>query len=795
MKRNLKIPIPPVTPDPAQGLTDQQVQQRLAAGYGNKTQNKASMSAGQIILQRTFTVFNLLLVCLAVWLLVCGSGIIKLTFLPIAIFNTLIGIIQQLRAKQAVEKLTLVAEQTMRVVRNGELLQVPSALLVRDDIVEFIAGNQICADGILLEGQLYVNESLVTGEADAIMKNPGDSLLSGSFAVAGKGRACLTAVGNDSFAARLSAEAKKNPKVAKPEMIRSLDKLIKVIGFLMIPVGIALFCKELFLVTDSTVRDSAEGTVAALVGMIPNGLYLLTSLALAASALKLSKKRVLVQDMNCIETLARVDVLCVDKTGTITEPGMDVTEILPLHNTDPARLEQVLTGFYRDTEPENDTARAMTARFSGETELQCTHRIPFTSDTKWSAATFGEEGTFVVGAPEFIMGSRYPEIRETAEKYTGSRVLLVAGYDGIPAENRLDAKKLTPLGLVLLSNKIRPTARETFSYFKAQSVAIKVISGDNPATVAETARLAGIENAELFVDATTLETEEALYDAAARYTVFGRVTPEQKRQLIRALKQQGHTVAMTGDGVNDVLAMKEADCAVAMASGAQAASQVARLVLVDSDFAAMPHIVGEGRRVINNIQRAASLFIVKNMFSLGLSMLSLLTRMPYPLETQHMSIISGLTIGIPSFFLAMEPNYERVTGKFLPTVLRRALPGGVTNVLAVMATQACMNAFSLPQDQVSTVCTAVLAVVGMMLLFQVCKPFGTFRKLVWGAMGIALICCFTILGGIFELQVQSSQVLLVLAVLLIALPTVFFIINRSFTLGDKLIANKKSHPA
>ena len=792
MKGN-RITIAPLSPDPAVGLTTQQVQQRLSAGYGNKSHNKTGMSVGQIIFQRLFTVFNLLLICLALWLLVCGSSVIKLTFLPIAIFNTLIGIIQQIRAKQAVEKLTLVAEQNMRAIRDGKIVEVPSALLVRDDIVEFIAGNQICADGILLEGQLYVNESLVTGEADAIIKNPGDSLLSGSFAVAGKGRARLTAVGNDSFAAALAAEAKKNPKVAKPEMIRSLDKLIKVIGFLMIPVGIALFCKEIFWVADSTLQSSAEGTVAALVGMVPNGLYLLTSLALAASSLKLARKRVLVQDMNCIETLARVDVLCVDKTGTITEPGMDVTQVLPLHNA--GDLEQLLTAFYTGTEPENDTARALHSRFAGDTDWICTHRIPFTSESKWSAATFRDKGTFLVGAPEFIMGSRYPEIQETAEAHSGSRILLVAAFDGIPEGNQPDTQKLTPLGLILLSNKIRPTAAETFSYFKAQGVAIKVISGDNPAAVAETARLAGIEKADKFIDATTLKTPEQLYEAAAQYTVFGRVTPEQKRQLIRALKQQGHTVAMTGDGVNDVLAMKEADCAVAMASGAQAASQVARLVLVDSDFAAMPHIVGEGRRVINNIQRAASLFIVKNMFSLGLSVLSLITRMPYPLETQHMSIISGLTIGIPSFFLAMEPNFDRVTGKFLPTVLRRALPGGVTNILAVMATQACMVAFTLPQEQVSTVCTAVLAVVGMMLLFQVCKPFGTFRKLVWGAMGMALVCCFTLLGGIFELQVQSKEVLLVLAVLLVALPTVFFIITRSFTLIDKLTANKKSHPA
>ena len=779
--------IPVVSPDPEQGLSLQEAKQRLSGGWSNKSHDGAMRTEGQIILENSVTFFNLLFVVMAALLILAGSTIIKLTFLVVVIINTIIGCVQEIRAKRAVDRLTLVAAQTVPVIRDGVVSPLRSDLLVRDDIVEFSAGNQICADGLLRTGQLQVNEALITGEADAIVKNPGDILRSGSFVIAGRGRAQLTHVGNDAFAARLTAEAKKDPKVAKSEMMRSLDKLIKVIGFALIPIGAVLFYQE-FFVLKLGLQASAEATAAALVGMIPEGLYLLTSIALAASSIKLTKKRVLVQDMNCIETLARVDVLCVDKTGTITEPVMELDNILPLTQDPPEYLEAVMTALYGTREPENDTGKALFELFQGECDWVCTHYIPFTSQTKWSAGVFEEHGAFIAGAPEFILGSRYSELQEhiTPWLQSGCRVLLVAHYDGMPHPDGLDETRLTPLALLCLTNRIRPNARETFGYFKAQGVCIKVISGDNPETVSAVALRAGIENADAFVDATTLDTEQAIYDAAARYTVFGRVTPEQKRTLIRALKKQKHTVAMTGDGVNDVLAMKEADCSIAMASGAQAASQVARLVLLDSDFSAMPDIVGEGRRVINNIQRAAALFLVKNIFSLGLSLISFLTNWPYPLEPQHMSIISGLTIGVPSFFLAMEPNYERVQGRFLTGVLRRAFPGGLTNIFAVLAAQAFMAAFALPLEQISTVCTAILAVVGMLVLFQVCKPFDKFRKLIWFAMAAALMGCFTLLGGIFELHIGSTNMLLIMATLLIMTPTVFFVIQRLFDIGDKI---------
>ena len=789
-KKNIqpqRINIPEFSADPEQGLDRAQVAQRTQGGWTNGTPENAAASEREIILRNCITFFNLVFVILAVVLALAGSSPKNMTFLVVVVCNTVIGCFQEIRAKRAVDQLTLVAAQMVRTIRDGVQISVRSDKLVRDDIVEFSSGDQICADAVVRTGELRVNESLVTGEADPITKQPGDPLLSGSFVVAGRGRAQLTQVGSDSFAARLSAEAKANPRAAKSEMMRSLDKLIRVVGFALIPVGLLLFYQE-YQVLELSLRDSAEGTVAALVGMIPEGLYLLTSVAMAASALKLTKQRVLVQDMNCIETLARVDVLCVDKTGTITEPRMEVENVIPLSSDSPERLEAVLNAFYHSQPADNETGKAMAEMFEGESDWVCTHRVPFTSETKWSAAVFQNQGAFLIGAPEFILGERYEEVRETVEPWLsgGYRVLLVAQYEGDPRPGELIVQRLVPMALVVLTNRIRPEAADTFRYFAQQGVSIRVISGDNPAAVSEIARKAGIAHAEYYIDAAELETDEDFQNAVRSCTVFGRVTPDKKKKLIATFRAMGHTVAMTGDGVNDVLAMKEADCGIAMASGAQAASQVAQMALLDSDFGSMPSIVGEGRRVINNIQRAATLFLVKNIFSLALSIISLFTNWPYPIVPLHLSVISALTIGVPSFFLAMEPNYERVTGRFITGVLRRAFPGGLTNIFVVLAAQAFMVVFDLPEEQISTVCAALLGVVGLLVLYQVSKPLDRFRKLIWWAMAVALVVCFTALGSILELRTSSQKVQLVMATLLIMTPTVFFAMQRVFDWGDKL---------
>ena len=778
--------IPEVNPDPQQGLTEQEAALRRENGLANGLTQSATRSVKDILRENCVTFFNLVFVVLAVIVAISGSSIKNMTFMIIVIINAIIGCFQEIRAKRAVDKLTLVAAQQLRTVRDSQMVSLRSDLLVRDDIVEFVPGDQICADGVVRTGQLQVNEALVTGEEDAIVKNPGDTLLSGSFVVAGKARVQLTRVGAESFAAKLAAEAKADPHAAKSEMMSALDKLIRVVGFALIPIGLVLFYQQ-FKILGLSFRESAEGTVSALVGVIPEGLYLLTSIAMAASALKLSQDKVLVQDMNCIETLARVDVLCVDKTGTITEAKMEVENVVPLTEEPPERLEQILAAFYSGQEPENDTAQAMTEMFAGQTDWVCARRVPFTSATKWSGAEFQGRGSFVAGAPEFIMGDRYGELRQSVEEWSakGYRVLLIAGYGGALTE-KLESGKLRALALVLLTNRIRPEAPGTFAYFASQGVTVKVISGDNPMTVSEVTRRAGIAGAEDFVDVSLLETPEDFSMAVDRYTVFGRVTPDKKRKLIRAFRQQGHTVAMTGDGVNDVLAMKESDCSIAMASGAQAASQVAQLVLLESNFAAMPGIVGEGRRVINNIQRAAALFLVKNIFSLGLSLITFFTVLPYPIVPMHLSVIAALTIGVPSFFLAMEPNYERVSGRFMTSVLRRALPGGLTNILVVLAAQFIAIPYGLTADQLHTVCTALLGTVGLLVLFQTCRPFDLFRKFIWGAMAAALAICFTVLAPLFEFHSGDSQYWLILGALILMTPTVFFIMQWLLGHTDKL---------
>ena len=770
----------PLHVDPERGLSAQQVQDRLDAGLHGGTAQGAGLSEREIILRHCLTFFNFIFIFLAVLLLIGRSSPKNMGFLGVVIINTVIGIVQEIRAKRAVEKLSLVARRPVKVIRDGTPLSVDPEHIVRDDIAEFGQGDQICADGILRAGELHVNESLLTGEEDSVDKVPGDRIHSGSLVLSGRGRVELTAVGADSGAAKLSREAKANPRGKKSEMIRALDRLILFLGIALVPVGAILFHQE-YKVLNLGLQESTEGTVAALIGMIPEGLYLLTSVALAVSAQKLSRQRVLVQDMNSIETLARVDVLCVDKTGTITEPDMVVDNVIPLADSlPPEELEDLLTAMYGTTEPDNATAKAMKELFSGSSSLVCSKRIPFSPETKWYGCEFEERGSFVVGAPEFLLQDRPDSYGIGDWASQGYRVLLLAAYASPLEAGKLDASLVTPLALVLLTGKLRPKAKETFAYFAQQGVTVKVISGDNPATVSQIAQQAGIPGSECYIDAATLDTPEKIREAALHYTVFGRVTPQQKKDLVAALQKKKHVVAMTGDGVNDLLAMKQANCSIAMASGAEAASSLSSLVLLDSDFSAMPGVVAEGRRVINNIQRSASLFLVKNIFSFFLSLITLFTAWPYPLEPIHLTVISSLAIGVPSFVLTFEPKYDRIKGKFLPTVLRRAFPGGLTNVFVVLICQAFMAVFGLPKEEVSTVCASILSFVGLLVLFQVCKPFNLFRKCLWCAMGAGMVVCFTLLGDILDLRTWSREVRLVMGTLLLMTPTVFFTIQRLF---------------
>ena len=748
-QRKNRQPVPEFDPDPLEGLTSGQARQRVEAGWDNRVTNKALRSEKQIVLGHCFTFFNLVFAVLALILVLVRSSASNFGFLGVVVINLAIGIVQEIRAKRAVEKLTLVAATARKTVRDGKYVQIPDDRLVRDDIVIFHTGEQLCADGVVRSGCVQVNEALITGEADPIEKREGDELMSGSFVVAGKAAVQLIRVGDDSYAARLSSEARKDPKAAKSEMMADLDKLIRFLSIVLVPLGVLYFLGEVAVPYPDT-HAAAEQTVAALVSMIPQGLYLLTSVAMAASAIKLSRSRVLVQDMNCIETLARVDVLCVDKTGTITEPGMQVEELVPLQGAQPAFLQQVLGSLY--AEADNDTGRAIREMYQTDTPWQMLSHVPFTSERKWSGAVFAE-GAFVVGAPEFVLKERYSELEETVLGWSreGFRVLLLAGYEGALQPGALDAERITPLALLLLKSRIRETAYDTFRYFEKQAVQVKVISGDDPATAADAAKRAGISGCESYVNCNGL-SGDALVEAAEKYTVFGRVTPEQKRELVKALRKNGHTVAMTGDGVNDVLAMRQANCAVAMASGAQAASQVAQLVLLDSDFAAMPHIVAEGRRVINNIQRAAALFLVKNIFTMALVLAALLTPLIYPFQPVTLTVINALTVGVPAFFFALEPNRERVRGRFLHGALIRALPAGLASFGALAAAQGLL----LDEVSLRTVSAAILAVVGILVLLQVSQPMTKLRKAVLAAMATALLGAFLLLGPVFAVDIYDG---------------------------------------
>ncbi|BDF68527.1 ATPase P [Oscillospiraceae bacterium] len=761
--------IPVENPAPESGLSREQVNLRQKGGWSNVAVESPTKTEKEIVKENVFTFFNLIFLVLAVALLAVGSYK-DATFIFIAVANTAIGIFQEIRSKRTIDKLKLLAAPRGTVVREGAEMSVPTDHMVRDDIAVFSAGDQITADAVVRSGVVQVNEAMITGEADPLEKGPGGKLRSGSFVVSGSCRAQLTQVGADSYAARLTLEAKKDVNAGRSEMMASLDKLIRVIGVALVPMGAILFWKQYF-VLELGLKQAVTATVAALIGMIPEGLYLLTSVALAVSMIRLAQKKTLAQDMNCIETLARVDVLCVDKTGTITEQKMTVREVVPLDEDryPMERVEEAVSALYQALGADNDTGRAMAERFQKKVGWKPSATVPFTSANKYSAAVFPGQGAFVAGAPEFVMGERYEDLKEMVEPYSakGYRVLLLAEYDGTPdGKGPLDGRRVRPMALALISNRIRPEAPETFAYFAQQGVAVKVISGDNPLTVAEVARKAGVENAEKWVDAATLQTDEAIFKAAEEYTVFGRVTPGQKRKLVKALQKQGHTVAMTGDGVNDVLALKDADCGIAMASGSDAACHAAQLVLLESNFACLPQVVAEGRRVINNIQRSASLFLVKNIFSFCLSLLTILVDMPYPLVPIQLSLVSALTIGFPSFVLALEPNKSRVSGKFMVNVLREAFPGGLTDLIIILGIQAFAFAFNFSTQSLSTLAALCMAFIGLLILFQVCKPFDGKRRALWGGVAAAMVFCVLFLQDFFSLSPLGLQEGLVLAVFL-----------------------------
>lgn len=761
------------------GLTQEQVREYAGAGWTNAAVASPSKTVPEIIKGNLFTYFNLVFAVLALLVILAGS-LRSLTFLPVVLANLVIGIVQELRAKRTLDKLSMLNAPKAVVIRDGIRQEVPAEDLVLDDIVFFQAGDQICADAVVLEGEISVNESLLTGESDEVPRSPGDLLMSGSFAASGSCYARLEKVGEDSYISGLTLEAKAMKAGEQSEMLCILDRLVGVMGILIIPVGLALFAQH-FLVLEMPFGESIVSMVAAVVGMIPEGLYLLASVALAVSVMRLASGKVLVHDMKCIETLARVDVLCVDKTGTITENAMEISGVIPMGaasaeaasgensgGTAMAEARELLSDFVAAMSDENATMKALKQYFNMPSARKAESVVPFSSKYKYSGAVFDGKA-YVLGAPEFVLREDYDVFREQVEGYgsEGFRVLMFGGYEGT-ADGKGLTGKVTPLCMVLLLNPIRERACETFRYFSEQGVEIKVISGDNPVTVSRTAQQAGIAGAENYVDVSDLAAPEDLRAAAGKYTVFGRVTPEQKRELVRALKGSGHTVAMTGDGVNDVLALKDADCSVAMAAGSDAAAQVSQLVLLESDFSRMPSVVMEGRRVVNNIERSASLFLVKNLFSFLLALFSLCFRIGYPLEPAQVSLISMFTIGIPAFFLAMQPNRNRIRGHFLANVLIRALPAGLTDFLVAGALVVFGQVFEVEAGDISTACTMLLAIVGFMILYNISKPMDARRWCIWGGCVAGLLVCSIWLGNLFGIGGMSSRCIMLFVVFAIA---------------------------
>ncbi len=790
-----------------QGLTSEEVRQRTEEGKVNYNDNPNTRTYKQIILSNTLTFFNFLNIVLFVLVILVGSYKNSL-FVLIIVYNSIIGIVQEIRAKKILDDLSIMTQSKTVVLRDGKKWSLATDKLVLDDVIYLKTGDQVPADCKILEGELEANESLLTGEADNLPKKVGDELYSGSFVTAGTAACRIIHVGSDNYASRITQEAKEFKK-HHSELRNSLNAILKVIAILIIPIGAALFYKQYYIVGDS-LKTAVVSTTSAVVGMIPEGLVLLTSVTLTIGAVKLAMRKTLVQELYCIETLARVDTLCLDKTGTITEGTMKVETVIPYsYEEDPydgsvmagedlnttagpesdegfggdertvfgalpdklseiqdvafEDLEQIMGNLMEVLPDQNATAEALKERFKGRNDLEAVNIIPFSSDRKYSGAAFLGKGTFLIGAVQFLFPEGFTDLRRRTEQYAkeGLRVLVLAGSPEIREDTGLP-NNLRPLGLILLTDVIREEAPKTLAYFGTQGVDLKVISGDDPVTVAAIAKRAGLPGADRYVDATTIHTPEEMKEAVAAYSVFGRVTPQQKKEMVIALKEQGRTVAMTGDGVNDVLALKEADCSIAMAEGSDAAKNTANVVLLDSNFASMPHIVNQGRRVINNIQTAASMFLIKTIFSFMLALVTIFFGRLYPFEPIQMSLISSCAVGTPTFFLSQENNYNRIGKSFLRQVFANAFPAAITITGCVFTIMlVCQNVFH-STVMLNTACFLVTGWNYMAALKNVYAPLNTYRKAIIYSMQVFFFAAAVIGQSILGLKsLEFGMIILV----------------------------------
>jgi cation-transporting ATPase E len=758
------------------GLTSQEAKERARAGNTNDSVKPPSKSIKQIVFSNIFTYFNFVFLLIAIILSLVHS-FRDLTFLPIIVANTCIGIFQEIRSKIVLDRLLLLNSPTARVLRDGELLRVNPEQLVQDDVVLFKAGDQIVADAVVIKGEISANEALLTGEADEIRKTKDSELLSGSFVVSGQCYAKLTKVGAESYINQLTLEAKQTKKKEQSEIIRSLNLIVKIAGVAIIPIGIILFAQSYFG-KSLDIKSSVQAMVASIIGMIPEGLYLLASVSLALSAMRLARRKILLHDMKSIETLARVDTLCVDKTGTITDNNMKVqdTEILD-SKLSKDELFGLMSDFAFAQDADNITMSAIKAHFSKPTGVKIGKAQAFSSEFKYSGAEIDGQN-YVLGAPEFVLQKDFEKYREAIEEHSrkSQRVLVLCKYEGELTGKALRGK-IKAVALILLVNSIRENAAETFSYFAKQGVDIKVISGDSPLTVSEVAKTAKIKGADKYIDASTLKTDEAIDAALESYTVFGRVTPEQKRKFVKSLQKHGHTVAMTGDGVNDVLALRDADCSVAMASGSDAASQAAQVVLLESDFSCMPDVVLEGRRVVNNLERSGSLFLVKNVFSLLTSVLAICFAVTYPLMPSQVSLISMFTIGIPGFLLSQLPNKDIIRGNFVENILKHAIPAGLSDAFMIATMVVCGTILGLQTTDISTATTLVIAVVGFVYIYTIIRPLDNLRALILFGCILGLVLCTAFLPTLFSMARMEWRGWVLAVVMSLICPFVLRAIN------------------
>lgn len=763
------------------GLSSEQVQERVEKGQTNLTPNESVKTYKKIFFENTFTFFNIL--CLAIAIsLICVGAWSNCLFMVIIIINTAIGIIQEIKAKKTIEKLSLLTAPAVKVLRDGFEQTITMNEVVIDDILILSNGKQIVADSIVVDGTIEVNESMLTGESLPIKKKIGDTIYAGSFVVSGNCKARVEKVGKNNYVQQLAAKAKQYKK-PKSELFTSLQYIIKIIGIIIIPIAILMYLNN-YASTKSIVGTITQ-TAGSIIGMIPAGMFLLCSVALTVSVIKLARRKALVQDLYCVEMLARVNVLCLDKTGTITDGTMKVFNCLQLNNTQ-YTLKRIMGSMLSALGDNNQTSQALINYFGYNKELNPISTVPFSSSRKLSAVTFENAGTYIMGAPEFVLPNcDDAKLNNMVEQYAkdGYRVLLLAHSTANIVKDNPPSNR-TPIALLILEDRIRDDAISTIEWFKNNGVKVKIISGDNPLTVAEIAKRVGVDNTESFINLEGLN-EKQVIAAANKYTVFGRVTPEQKAILIKAIKSAGNTVAMTGDGVNDILALKEADCSIAMASGSEAVRSVSHMVLLNSDFGSMPETVLEGRRVINNVQKSSALFFMKTIFTITFSIICLILRKTYPLTTTQMLLLESFVIGVPSFFLAFLPNDKPISGKFIYNLIRNALPGAITLILNICGVYLFiyLTEGTIGSSQtaiLSTMSTIVLTFTGLGLLIRLCKPWSALTSILFVVMAICCVCGILFFPAFFGLTITTLTQKLFMIILAILSPTIINIIYKLF---------------